>query len=72
MIEIHGLTKSFGPKHVLRGIDLSVARGESLALLAQRYQVSLASIRSANSLRSDNIKVGDVLNIPAPSLAAQP
>ncbi len=49
-----------------------VARGESLALLAQRYQVSLASIRSANSLRSDNIKVGDVLNIPAPSLAAQP
>ena len=33
MIEIHGLTKSFGPKHVLRGIDLSVARGESLVVI---------------------------------------
>lgn len=33
MIEIHGLTKSFGPKHVLRGIDLSVSRGESLVVI---------------------------------------
>lgn len=49
-----------------------VKSGESLALIAQRYQVSLASLRSANTLRSDVIKVGQVLQIPSPTLAAQP
>jgi len=33
MIEISGLSKSFGPKQVLRGVDLSVARGESLVVI---------------------------------------
>ena len=55
-----------GPReHVVRS-------GESLALLAQRYQVSLAALRSANSLSSDVIKVGQTLNIPATTLASQP
>ena len=49
-----------------------VASGESLALIAQRYQVSLASLRSANSLKSDVIKVGQTLQIPATALAVQP
>jgi len=49
-----------------------VSSGESLALIAQRYQVSLASLRSANQLRNDTIKVGQTLNIPATALAAQP
>ncbi|WP_208601358.1 N-acetylmuramoyl-L-alanine amidase [Phytopseudomonas flavescens] len=49
-----------------------VASGESLALIAQRYQVGLATLRTANSLRSDVIKVGQTLQIPATSLAAQP
>ncbi len=49
-----------------------VSSGESLALIAQRYQVSLAVLRSANSLRSDVIKVGQRLQVPATSLAAQP
>lgn len=46
--------------------------GESLALLAQRYQVSLASLRSANNLSNDVIKIGQTLNIPATTLASQP
>ncbi len=55
-----------GPReHVVRS-------GESLALLAQRYQVSLASIRSANNLKNDVIKVGQTLSIPAPTLAGEP
>ncbi len=55
-----------GPReHVVRP-------GESLALLAQRYQVSLASLRSANQLKSDTIKVGQTLAIPATTLASQP
>ncbi|MBB1518067.1 N-acetylmuramoyl-L-alanine amidase [Pseudomonas sp. SR9] len=49
-----------------------VTSGESLALIAQRYQVSLSALRSANSLRSDVIKVGQTLSIPATALAAQP
>ncbi|MFI8734675.1 N-acetylmuramoyl-L-alanine amidase [Ectopseudomonas toyotomiensis] len=48
-----------------------VARGESLALIAQRYQISLASLRNANKLNGDVIKVGQTLQIPATALAAQ-
>ncbi|QQA44095.1 ABC transporter ATP-binding protein [Pelagovum pacificum] len=33
MIELSGVTKSFGSNHVLRGIDLSVAKGESLVVI---------------------------------------
>lgn len=48
-----------------------VSRGESLALIAQRYQISLAALRSANKLKGDVIKVGQTLQIPATALAAQ-
>jgi N-acetylmuramoyl-L-alanine amidase len=41
-----------------------VARGETLALIAQRHGVSLASLRRANSIRGDLVKPGDVLRIP--------
>ncbi len=33
MIQVRGLTKAFGPKKVLRGIDLDVAQGEFLTLV---------------------------------------
>jgi phospholipid/cholesterol/gamma-HCH transport system ATP-binding protein len=33
MIELRGVTKSFGPKEVLRGIDLSVATGQSMVVI---------------------------------------
>ncbi|MNR53012.1 Peptidoglycan endopeptidase LytF precursor [compost metagenome] len=49
-----------------------VTSGESLALIAQRYQVSLAALRGANALRTDTIKVGQTLSIPSTALAAQP
>ena len=49
-----------------------VSSGESLALIAQRYQVSLSSLRSANALKNDTIKVGQTLSIPATALAGQP
>ena len=49
-----------------------VSSGESLALIAQRYQISLAALRSANGLRGDVIKVGQKLQVPATALAAQP
>jgi N-acetylmuramoyl-L-alanine amidase len=49
-----------------------VSSGESLALIAQRYQISLAALRSANALRSDMIQAGQTLQIPATALAGQP
>jgi len=49
-----------------------VAPGESLALIAQRYQVGLPALRSANRLNGDSLKAGQLLTIPAPTLASQP
>lgn len=35
VIDIHGLRKSFGDLHVLRGIDLSVQKGENVVVLGR-------------------------------------
>ena len=44
-------------RHVIR-------RGDTLSEIAQRYNVSLATIRSANKLANDRIRVGQTLRIP--------
>ena len=41
-----------------------VSRGESLSLIAARHGVSLSSLRAANRMRGDVVKVGDRLRIP--------
>ncbi len=41
-----------------------VARGETLSAIANRYRVSVATIRSVNKLANDRIRVGSVLRIP--------
>ncbi|MDZ5604266.1 N-acetylmuramoyl-L-alanine amidase [Pseudomonas sp. RP23018S] len=51
--------------------DHTVRPGETLAMLAVRYQVSVVSLRSTNSLKTDELKVGQHLNIPATTLASQ-
>jgi phospholipid/cholesterol/gamma-HCH transport system ATP-binding protein len=33
MIELRGVTKSFGPNHVLRGVDLVIPKGESMVVI---------------------------------------
>jgi len=35
MIEVRNLTKSFGEKHVLRGVDLSIEEGETMVVLGR-------------------------------------
>ena len=42
-----------------------IARGDTLSEIAERYHVSMAAIRAANKLRSDNVRVGQKLQIPA-------
>ncbi|MCE5987107.1 N-acetylmuramoyl-L-alanine amidase [Pseudomonas sp. 5FOS] len=49
----------------------TVRPGETLAMLAVRYQVSAASLRSTNGLKTDELKVGQRLDIPATTLASQ-
>lgn len=41
-----------------------VARGDSLSVIADRYDVSMESIKLANNLPSDGVKLGAVLKIP--------
>lgn len=41
-----------------------IRRGESLSTIAQRYKVSVTSLKNKNNLRSNVIKIGQVLTIP--------
>ena len=43
----------------------TVRRGDTLSEIAQRYQVSLGSLRQENNITNDRILVGQVLKIPA-------
>jgi N-acetylmuramoyl-L-alanine amidase len=51
--------------------DHRVNPGETLAMIAVRYQVSPATLRSANKLSNDELKVGQHLTIPGTELAAK-
>jgi LysM repeat protein len=44
----------------------TIARGEVLSTIAERYGVTVAAIRAANNLRTDTIRAGDTLLIPIP------
>lgn len=41
-----------------------ITRGDTLSGIAQRYRVSMNTLRDSNRLKSDTIRVGQVLNIP--------
>ena len=42
----------------------TIAAGESLSVIAQRYAVSLGNLREMNGLDNDLVRVGQVLRIP--------
>jgi N-acetylmuramoyl-L-alanine amidase len=41
-----------------------ITAGESLTVIAQRYAVSVGSLREVNGLESDRVRIGQVLRIP--------
>lgn len=41
-----------------------VEKGESLSVIAHRYQVSISSIKKANNLKSNTVRIGQKLVIP--------
>ncbi|GFM80994.1 N-acetylmuramoyl-L-alanine amidase [Pseudomonas cichorii] len=54
-----------GPRtHVVRS-------GETLAMVAARYDMSVATLRSANNLKTDALRIGQDLSIPSAEVAAQ-
>ena len=48
----------------LRDRKHQIARGETLSGIAKQYQISMATIRGANNLRNDNLRIGKTLRIP--------
>ena len=48
----------------LKPTQHKVGRGESLSVVAQRYKVSVKSIKLANNLKSDVVRIGQTLTIP--------
>ena len=48
----------------LRTVTVTVVRGDTLSEIARRYDVSVADLRSINSLSSSTIRVGQVLKLP--------
>lgn len=41
-----------------------VASGDTLSIIARRYQVSMAALKSTNRLTSSTLKIGEILKIP--------
>lgn len=48
----------------VQGTKHRVTRGETLSAIANQYRVSVATLRSANKLANDRIRIGAVLRIP--------
>ena len=47
--------------------DYRIKRGDTLSEIAQRYRVSQRAIKTANALKTDRLRVGQVLKIPGRS-----
>lgn len=47
------------------GREHRISRGETLSAIARKYEVSVQQLRQANNLNGDQIRVGQVLTIPA-------
>ena len=64
---IKGYFASYRPATFIAKAQVhTVRRGETLSEIAQQYGVSLSSLRSANGLDGNTIRVGAELQIPSP------
>lgn len=48
-----------------KGRSYTISRGDTLSGIAQQYRVSVSALRKANNLKNNNIRIGQVLTIPA-------
>lgn len=63
--------KAGGKLQAARPSEHTVSRGDTLSIIANRYGISVSSLRDANNLRSDNIQLGQTLKVPAGSMLVQ-
>ncbi len=54
-----------GTLYAMKSRQHVITRGDTLSEIAQRYHVSIASIRSENQLSGNGVRIGQVLKIPA-------
>ena len=52
LVEVHGLEKSFGDNHVLKGVDLTAAEGTATALIGPSGSGKTTILRSLNVLET--------------------
>lgn len=50
----------------------TVVSGDSLSLIAKKYNTTVTALKSLNNLTSDVIKVGQVLKVPSASISQSP
>lgn len=55
------LNRSRSPNQQVRYV---ISRGDTLSEIAERYNVSMSAIKSANSLSGNNVRIGQTLKIP--------
>jgi cystine transport system ATP-binding protein len=63
LLEAHGVTKSFGDNHVLRGIDLEVDAGTVTVLIGPSGSGKTTVLRALNALEwpdAGTVRIGDV------------
>jgi len=63
LLEAHGVTKSFGDNHVLRGVDLAVDAGTVTVLIGPSGSGKTTVLRSLNALEwpdAGTVRIGDV------------
>jgi len=68
VIEMHGVSKSFGPKAVLKGIALMVRSGEVVSIIGPSGSGKTTLIRTINSLQ--DIDAGEIRFKGAPWISA--
>lgn len=56
--------KADGKLQAARPHQYQVVRGDTLSLIAARFDVSLARLRQSNGLGNDQIRVGQILKVP--------
>ncbi len=70
MIETYALRKSFGPRPVLRGVDLEVAPGECLALMGPNGAGKTTLMRILATLSKPTSGTVRVAGLPLPAAAS--
>ena len=53
---------AFGPLNKALGDHYKIKQGDTLSEIAERFQVSSRRIKEANALRTDTIRIGQVLD----------